>query len=393
MTTTTKANGTTKASTKNAAHAGPGRMPASIAATHHEKPEEIALDRIAAAPYMNVRTEVREDGAEESRGYVGLVISIAADGQKTPVVIRPNPKYGQPGEREFLLVTGFTRYRAKGELASGKADTLLRSAGAGLFTEAQIASFHTEKPTITAIVRKLSDGDAAIENAADNMLTQSLNGADTAFGIVRAAAANPGMLHEKLAMRLGASQAYVTKVLGWADRTKNARVVLFEGGPELPLFTAWRQTAGKGHVTNRVIEAIAAEPDPKKQADLFMKAQSGVNIIKPKGPSESNKGPGAWLKNAEAKATKLGWTFHDLVELGAIETSAMDWTAEALIALMGPLGEMKEGKRRDASAAQLRGLVETFVEALTNGRPDEDEDEEDEEEAPAPKARGKKGGK
>lgn len=398
MTTTTKANGTTKAQAKNSAHAGPGKMPATVTRSHTERAELIALNRISAAPFLNIRSEVRQDGAgtveDPSRGYAGLVISIAADGQKNPCVVRPNPKYGQPGEREFLLVTGFTRYRAQSDLATGQADTILRSAGAGLFTEAQIQGFRTDKGTVLAVVRNLSEGEAAIENAADNMLTQSLNAADTAFAIVRAASMNPGMKHETLATKLGTSQPYVTKILNIADKVKNARVTITDGGPELPLFQAWRQSPGKGHLTNKVLETIAAEDDPKKQADLFDKAARGVKITngdKQPRPTGSKRGPGAWLDNACTNVEAYGWDLHDLVLDDVIQTEPDAWTWDALVTLVGPMGEKEGAKRLEPTAAQKAKVLKAFCKGLVNGRPEETEEEEEE---PAPKAKGgKKSGK
>lgn len=141
----------------------------------------VPLKSIAVDQAWNARSGAWKlgSGCEEDSEFAELKESIRMCGVKDPVKLRPVAN----GEQPFVLVSGFRRYAACEEL--------------GL-------------ETVPAVVRKMTDAEARVENARENTARASLKPADLAWAV--AEAAKLGLSDTDIARAIGMTQQYVSKL-------------------------------------------------------------------------------------------------------------------------------------------------------------------------------------
>lgn len=277
----------------------------------------------------NARKAVDEGNAkEETTGFTGVVQNIAIEGQKQPIVVRPNPNYGKRGmpgaSCPYACVSGFTRGKAIGELAQGTHDSLLISA-AGL-SPAAVAKLHTDKPTILAFVRSMTEAEARKENLEENLQRSSLTAPDIAFGVARLREAMPTASDGEVAAIVGRSQQYVAKLKRIYDGLSGAIIpagTLSKGqAKDLSVLEAWRIEPRKEGITNDFLEDIArdAKLSPSEKAKAFVaKVNTKVAPVDGEdGPKEKKRGKGVWLDNAKIDAEAFGVRLGNLMRDGAL---------------------------------------------------------------------------
>lgn len=329
----------------------------------------------------NARSAQDGDSTDEkgngSRGWIGTAVSIALEGQKVPVVVRPNPST-KKNAKPYALVSGFTRYRAIAAIAAGDPEVVaaLKSPEFGAMGDKEVAALKTKNPTIRAFVREMDEFEARKENLSENVNRDSLSGPDLAVGVMRLYEANPKMSHEKLAATLGKNQPYVSRVLRIAKTTS---MTVLPGGwngkdsPATNILEAWRIDPIK--LTIDQMLRISEQDDPQKQIDMYL-AKRKVNGGKKgdaQGAGESEqgvngvrfKGPGAWIKNAvQFDVPKMAIVLATLEKMGhltlvnpRLETPAMEVFLELF-----------HGIPAKATEDQLNELQEAIEESLLSAQ-------------------------
>ncbi len=284
----------------------------------------------------NARREVeveRDDTGEG--GFNSRVISIAKEGQKTPVVLRPHPHFGKKVRgREirtpYFLCSGFTRAKAIIETAAGEHDDLLGKSG---ILPSDIKKLHTDSPTIRAFIRPLNDLQARQENMGENLFQSSLSAPDVAFGFADLMHIDPTLTQDQVAAMLGRSQNYCSELFRTYEGLKGVMVpagattlnktagVAF-GNKDVPLLELWRAEADKPPKQKllAIAEMTVGKGDAKVAASPQEKLDAYMKLTRPAAtPTPLATGPGAWAKNAvNETAPKVGKLLGHLVRDGAI---------------------------------------------------------------------------
>jgi hypothetical protein len=279
--------------------------------------------------------ENASETADGSKGFDGLVVSMATEGQKTPVMLRPNPKYGKvDGAKPLFLVSGFQRVEAKIETAAGTKDALLldAKAGGGL-AQAKVDALHTEEPTIRAFIVPMTDWEARKENLSENMQRHTLSPADIAFGVADLRKLNPDMSDQSVANVLSKNQSYVSQLKRIYEGTKGKipAGALYETSKPILILEAWRTAKKKVSVTE--MEEISKAPVETQAALYLLKAGYKVAGLTPEGETGGG-GAGKWAENAKADAIALGGVLGDLAREGAVTLDGNFFRFENIIRLM-----------------------------------------------------------
>lgn len=241
------------------------------AAQKAEKVHVLLLSEIEADWKWNVRTAVRDDkGQVTSTGatvditgateFLGIKESIAADGQKEPVVVRPHPT--GKGGKKYHLVSGYQRTEALAQLARERGD---------------------KQPTVKAFVRTLSDKEARIENIAENTSRSELSGPDITRGVRMLKEMDSTLSDSAIARLLGKSQGYISRLSTIVSKVKPEAIEL------------WNQFPGQFSVTD--MESVAKEETGEAQVEK-MRAKTEKK--------QGKRGPDGWAESAAKEAHVIG---------------------------------------------------------------------------------------
>lgn len=219
--------------------------------------------------------------------------------QDTPVFLRVRPEnatYKQP----YFLVAGFRRHWAISEIA---------------------AKQKNKKPTIRAIARVMTDGEARELNIRENAARQDLSEGDLAYGIIQLSEARPDATQETIAAITNATQGYVSKILG-LKRIKGEYAM--GKGKNVPILQHWRTAQGASRVTVDDMCRVSKLDTPEKQAERYAK------LIE--GKAEKVDGRKDKLLSAKQTAARVGTMLGNLARESAIEgiDDATDWSYEHL---------------------------------------------------------------
>ena len=276
----------------------------------------------------NARKAVDEgDAKTDTTGFSGIVQNIAIEGQKQPIVVRPNPSFGkrgQPGAScRYSCVSGFTRGKAIGEIASGAHDTLLHAA-AGM-THVAINKLHTDKPTILAFVRAMTEAEARKENLEENLQRSSLSAPDIAFGVARLREAMPTATDGEVAAIVGRSQQYVAKLKRIYDGLSGAMIpagtLSKAQAKEVSVLEAWRTEPKKDGITNDFLESIARDEKmtARDKANAYIAKVNHKVDSEDDGPKKKKQGKGGvWVENAAIDAEAFGVRLGNLMRDDAL---------------------------------------------------------------------------
>ena len=216
--------------------------------THGEIPQaglrSLPIDLLEPNPFQPRQTA-------DPQALEELAASIRARGVLQPLLARPNPN----NEGHFQIVAGERRWRAAG-----------------------LAGLHE----VPAIVREMSDLEAASAALIENLQREDLNPMDEAEGYSRLVD-DLGMPQDDLAQALGRSRSHISNMLRLLNLPEqiqgevrkgaltygHARALLAHSDPE----TAMASVLAKG-LTVRETEALAsrkpraAKPQPEESADV-----------------------------------------------------------------------------------------------------------------------------
>lgn len=306
-----------------------------------------------------------ESDDKHINSLLDLIHSIRAKGQQTPVTIRPakNPTKKQPYE----LVAGFRRIAAFYCLAHGYNDrntdgSVKAVPGTG------------EDYEVKAFVRELNDYEARAHNIEENTARDDLTGPDLAWAIYELSqqAIKEGLelSDVKLAEDQGISQAYGNRLLRIMRKVD-------------PKITAdWR----KSSPVTLTVPQMDTLTDEKLVADkqLQREAYEKMKAAKNKGNDDDgpSRGPGSWVKTAQAQAEKFGMWLALAESYGLIDISNLKYESE-LVDTLADAGLIKYGKEpTDNQKGKIADAIQKGYETTP-----EESDEPVAEAAPAPKKR------
>ena len=344
------------------------------AANHSaDQVEHLLCSEIFVDYGWNCRIDVASGNPEtetEEAGYEETYVSIAKDGMRQPVVVRPNPYKGKggPGSKfPYMLVEGFTRFRCITELAAGERAALLGKCG---MLQTEVDKLKTKSPTIRAFVVTMTEAEARKRNVGENALRSQLTAPDLLYGVVRMAETMPDASNEQLGMVIGRSGGYIAKLRRIASTFADTRVPadkLWQGSPEMPVLHAWRISMGKARYDQMLEIADVDQKTPMNSDEKLSKFLIASKIIKnPEAPPKKRAGAGAWAENACLDAKIFGGILGALAVKGVVEfgdeeepISADEW---ALVApKYASKGDVATEDNKDAIASACNvGIFEVL---------------------------------
>lgn len=295
---------------------------------------DVPITDIFADAKWNARSNWKEATPnEEDLGLPGMMSSIRARGQDTPVTLRLNPAGGKP---KYALVTGFRRFEAISRIA---------------------AEDGTKAPTIRAEIRVLTEAEACALNARENTNREDFKVPDLTWAILRLA--STGMNDTAISEECGKSQPYVSRLHRIAK------------GLRPDLMTLWRAAVVPLEI--REIEKVsgAKHEDQQKIYKALCKAQ----VEKTKRKSDEQREEER-LTRLKEKAEHIGAMFARLTGYGHLNCNKLVFL-DCLDVIITLPAEYSSGNRRSVAAAAERGY-KNALEAIKAEAEEENDEEEDE---------------
>lgn len=267
-----------------------------VATGSKDVPETVVLHISDIEPnYDNARSGDWTKGSskEQASGqsFSELKTSLASEGQKIPVLVRPIPdgvKRGKGSKASYQLVYGYRRWTALKELAIESGTKL-------------------DQAPILAQIKPLDDLSARIENVVENSSRDDLTGPDLGYAahmlsIEHARSGRGPISDNKLAQLMGKNQSYLSQLLKiW--RMSTAQDLPAENR-EIP--RRWREAMVEIPVSAML--RIAGMKDAKLQLAEFEKVLAGRQKAKEEKEAahESGETAGAqgWIDRAKKQARK-----------------------------------------------------------------------------------------
>lgn len=161
------------------------------------------MTRIRKIDFKTIIVRDEDNARQNYLGIEELAADIAERGLLQPLIVYERK---QKTTRDFILKGGFRRY---------KAICLLRETDKRLFAEVPI------------MVKSGNDGDALLDNLAENVQRKNLTPGELAFGLARAAKT---LTQAEVARRLGLSPGYVGGLIrAWEAFDEPTRKAFVEG--------------------------------------------------------------------------------------------------------------------------------------------------------------------
>lgn len=255
-----------------------------------------------------------------------LKASLAADGQKQAVLVRPHPKAKKSGKK-YHLVAGYQRTEALAQLAAEEPNKY--------------------KPEVRAIVREMTEEEARVENLRENTARSALSGPDLTVGIQKLLKENPNLTDVAIAARLGKSQGYINKLVNIMKAAKSEE-----------LLEKWRTSP----VTVPVMKmATIAELDT---ADEQLRQFEASQKKEKSNDSTPTRGPDAWTSTAKDKARTVGHALGVAAGHGSLVISDHGtFFSDYLRTFV----EFKAAPKDDDKLAKYHEQVASIVEAFQDG--------------------------
>jgi ParB/RepB/Spo0J family partition protein len=296
----------------------------------------IKLSDIKVDPNWNSRSQhdliSKGTNDDDYTGIEGLIESIKANGQDTPVDVVKNTS---GGKQPFFLVAGFRRYEAIRRIAD--------------------AQKNLDTATIRAVVKELNPLEMRLLNLRENTARDNLKGADLAKGIEDLMALNPKLTQTEIGLALNRSQPYVGKLIKInSSISKDIR-------------DHWRNTPGNP-VTVGEMYTIAGK-DPKEHKAVYDAS------FKPAEGQE--KKPGDWVNGAKRKAEQLGTLFGNLSRLHQIDFDSC--LEDDFLGVLEDTVKLPETAKSRVKKALAKNMKDAYVKARDLQDTEETEEESDEE--------------
>ncbi len=327
---------------------------------------DIPLALILIDRKWNSRSSIAgSGGADGNEGYIGTLKSIASKGQTTPATVMLNLDPATAKEKPYFLVTGFTRADARRDLAAGLQPEAIKELVAdGSITDTQAAGLLTERPTLRAVVKKLSWKEARIENLEENVRRDQLSQQDIAWGVTDLKNLDPTMKDTEIANLMGLSQGHVSMALRVMKNLAKVKLppksIAADQDKSIRMIDHWRTSTVK--LPYKEMDGIQKLPTEEEQ----VKAYLAKVTTKASGQTESGltAGRNANVENAiNVHAKSMGAMLGGLARQGVIaitpELFSIDFIDEVLL----PLTKLGAKTTPDDRAEMALNLRKAYDEA------------------------------
>ncbi len=286
---------------------------------------ELPLTKVKADFTWNCRklvggTEVDLKGETEKNDFESLKRSIDADGQSTPVVVRP------AGKDSYFLCSGFRRYQALSELAETNGN---------------------KAPTILAIVRDYDDIQAREENIRENAGRKNVDPTEMLTGLLDLrdlyAKAKQNVAIQHMADKVGIGRPYASRLFKIADNLK------------AELLKKWMESPTAIGV-NRV-ENVAKVDKERQDEEWATQAETGGRGTGGGG------GDNAWLTAATKAAEKAGILIGRLEGFGLIDTAALNFHTD-----LDKVIQVKDDATKEQKKALAEVISSAYVKAMQEAK-------------------------
>ena len=289
------------------------RPPKAPAIPRPAAPQALALTDVYFPKDWNSRESNRYSVADPRvTGLRGLSEAMRNEGQKTPIDVRPNRERTKDRPQPWEAVTGFRRGEAIAMAVAALAAENETKAG----NEKAQPRNSVEQGFVLAYVHEsMTEAEAVILNATENLDRQDLEPVDVAFAVWRIREHMPTAPHTDIARIVNLSPTYTTLLLNIKDKCM----------PEI--CDAWRRSAEPRHHLNpkgvslTVEEMTAVSKVEKGTAQLSMFA----TMLENKGKGRNPGGRGNWQEGAKKAAAEIGAIVGTLHRLKHVDASEIDW--------------------------------------------------------------------
>lgn len=273
----------------------------------------------------------QDEGDDESSNFNSLMMSIEQNGQDTPVTVKPH------GKNKYFLVEGFRRFTAISKIAEKTGE---------------------KGATIDAVIKNLTESQAAELNVRENSAREDLKGPDLAWGLYRIYVTrtkeNGGQAptDSALALSMGKTQQYVSRLMRIMKQTN----------PEVT--KAWRDSTIQLSITE--MEEIAKLNDHALQLKAY---KEKIGTKDPEGKKAT--GRGEWVNAAKRKAAEIGHLLGTLEVNDLVDTAGLEFdNFDAMKVWLPKLN-------KDATVPQKRAIAKAAQEAYDKAKTAQASEESD----------------
>lgn len=335
----------------------------------------VPLTDIEIAEDWNCRKFRASEDLDGNIGFETLVRSIAREGQHTPVVVRPHPKFGKKkGALPYQLVSGFQRCAAIRTLAESSQDTgdLLAEGPDGL-SLAQIADLKTENPEVLVFVRPMSELDRRVQNIAENTQRTNLSIPDIAFSLSELIEIQPTITAHRLSEILNVNRSYVGELRKIVTQLKD--VTLPPGtlnksqDKELTVLDAWRVSPTPPTRSQMLAIAEAPVSTAEKRELYTMAANVAASDDGEAKPGGKTRGRGSWAKNAITEIEVIARKLKQLYANGDIgPVTFTSGNADIFLSFVRELPPIKlrTGQTEESGYDERREFLEKLAESANS---------------------------
>jgi hypothetical protein len=341
---------------------------------------DIPLSLILVDRKWNSRSSIAgSGGADGNEGYIGTLKSIATKGQTTPGTVMLNLDPETSKDKPYFLVTGFTRFDARRDLAAGLQPEAIKELVAdGTITDTQAAGLLTERPTFRAIVKKLTWKEARIENLEENVRRDQLSQQDIAWGVTDLAKLDPTMKHHEIGALLGVSQGHVSMAIRVMQNLAKVKLppksITADQDKPIRMIDHWRTSTVK--LPYKEMDAIQKLPTEDEQ----IKAYLAKVTTKASGNTASGltAGRNANVDNAIGVHSKtMGKLFGSLSRQGVIAITGELFSTAFIDEVLLPLTKLGSKTTDDDRAEMALNFRKAFDEAKAFVPPTTTKEEDD----------------
>lgn len=314
------------------------------------EPAEGAKEGEEEKPKKSRKKEV----VSEKGSWTAFKASIMETDTNQEAVIARQPT--KPGGKP-RLTAGFRRYRAILELAEAANFDGPTAAQRGL---------------IRVVVREMTEQQARIANAVENIAREDLSGPDLCWTVGELAVSHK-LSDSAIAAKLGKNQSYISKL---------HRI---HGALSAKVLAMWRTSPVHVTIDNIEKEVIMvtkdsdSRPSQEEQEDYFKRVVEGKG-----GKQASTRGPDAWIDSKRQEAEDLGHLLgllkaSDIIEIKEEDPRLTVFTCVELPKKFKELDPKKKARIEKALLAAFASGVEAGMAAADEDDGDEDGDEDEDE--------------
>lgn len=280
-------------------------------------------------------------GEEQTTEFGTIKASIASEGQIDAVIVRTHPDERKRTKTPYMLVAGFQRCESLRQLAE---EGVIPGGYDGTWVK---------QPTVKAIIRQMTEKEAALENLRENTSRSELSGSDLAFGVQRYMRLDPDASETEIAKKLGKSQGYINmicKIIKGLEEHSNSK-----------LLHEWRDAPKV--LTIAQMTAVANKKTPDDQTAEFNKILRG---------ERKTGGRDKWVERVAAEAKLRGHALGMLENQGVItiaqpKTLCSEGVVRQMVTFKAHADKTAKSEMQAEQDAKFAGFVRQIIAAFSDG--------------------------